>query len=270
MADQVNKGGSMEDLEAAEQAALGEFQVPEGHVLVTQDQLNAAKAQGKRSDRAKLAELQKQAAAFQQLRGEVSDLLESGLIEGVEDLSDFREKASSVINETKSEAEKSAALLKKQSKELSAAQAKAEQATLKFQQATIDRAIKDAAPPKSKTVSQGATNLIARLLADSASLDENDNVVVSMLVKDEDGTPEMKALTPEQAVAQLEQDVTNYGTLFVSTVNGGAGGEVIDGVKRNPEGAIDLGSLATTDAGFEKFMEIAAKNPEALLRTIDR
>jgi len=57
----------------------------------------------------------------------------------------------------------------------------------------------------------------------------------------------------------MESQPTKYGRYFRSTVNGGAGGETVDGVKRTPDGGVDFANM-----DFQKFQELAKKNPGLL------
>ena len=234
-------------------------------ITLTQSEYNAKLAGNKRKLQSDLAESKKKAAAYEALQQQVSEALQSGLFEGVETLDEFANAASSTISQLQSDAERYAAEQAKTTKALTAAQQAAEAATAKFNAAQIRQAVNNAAPIGDKVVSAGALDLVHMSLSQYAQVKDDDSVVFVMDVKDEDGNTVKAELTAAEAVSQMESNVSQYGTLFKSTVNAGAGGEIIDGVKRTPTGGIDLSNLS-----MEKFMELENKNPGAVAASLTR
>jgi hypothetical protein len=89
---------------------------------------------------------------------------------------------------------------------------------------------------------------------------ETGEVNVRWKVTDEEtGRTEEKLVPVKQALKDMEANPTKYGREFRSTVNGGAGGDTVDGVQRTPDGGLDFGRM-----DFNKFKELATKNPRLL------
>lgn len=233
-----------------------------GVLRLTQAELNAKMAENRRNLQKELEAAKAKAQAFDNLQGQVSELLGSGLIDGVEDLSDFRTKAGQTIEAFKTERQKFEEHSKKTAKELEAAKKQAEQFANRYNQAQISRTISDEAGPKA--ISPGALELIQLKLAQSCAVGEDGSVTVTMNVKDpESGKVGPKQMTVKEAVGLMESDVTNYGTLFKSTVNSGTGNQVVDGVKRTDNGNIDFENL-----DFEQFMQLQKKAPGAINKSL--
>lgn len=236
---------------------------PTAEPTFTQAELNAKLATHKRSLQNDLAAANKKATAFDSLQTQVSELLDSGLLDGVENLADFQDAAALTINELRPDAERHEAETQKSQKALQIAQEAATTATTKFNQASINQSINDACPIGTKAVSAGALNLIKMHLGQFADVQADDSVTFTMDVADEDGNVSSQKLTAEKAVQLMESNVTEFGTLFKATVNGGGGGEIVDGVKRTPTGQIDVETL-----DMEKFIELESKNPGAVAASL--
>lgn len=229
---------------------------------MTQAELNAKMAENRRNLQKDLEAAKSKAQAFDNLQSQVSELLGSGLIDGVEDLSDFRTKASQTIEAFKTERQKFEEQSKKSAKELETARKQAEQYANRYNQAQVSRTISDEAGPKA--VSPGALELIQLKLSQASAVGEDGTVTVTMNVKDpETGKVGPKQMTVKEAVSLLESDVTNYGTLFKSTVNSGAGGQVVDGIKKTDNGSIDFENL-----DFEQFMQLQKKAPGVIQKSL--
>lgn len=233
-----------------------------GILKMTQAELNAKMAENRRNLNKELESTRAKAQAFDNLQGQVSELLGSGLIDGVEDLSDFRTKATQTIEAFKTERQKFEEQSKKSAKDLEAARKQAETFANRYNQAQISRTISDEAGPKA--VSPGALELIQLKLSQSCAVAEDGSVTVTMNVKDvETGKVGPKQMTVKDAVTLLEADVTNYGTLFKSTVNSGTGNQVVDGVKKTDNGQIDFESL-----DYEQFLQLQKKAPGAIAKSL--
>jgi hypothetical protein len=227
---------------------------------IVNERVNAKLATHKRTLQAQLKEAQQKATAYDQLQGQVGELLESGLIDGVEDLGEFRQAAAETLDQYKSEAERLADEGKKQTKLLEDVTKRADDATSRYDKAMIRQGVIDEAV--NKVVSPGALRLVQQHLAEYAE-NTDKGVVFNYPVKDEEGKLVSTPMTAKQAVEAMEANVTDFGTLFKSTVTGGAGGEIVDGITQTSSGIIDFGNLS-----MEKYMELQSKNPGALAESL--
>ena len=76
---------------------------------------------------------------------------------------------------------------------------------------------------------------------------------------------ENKLVSATDALRSMEANPSKYGRYFKSTVNGGGGSETVDGVKRTADGNLDFANM-----DFQKFKELATKNPQALAEAADK
>lgn len=233
---------------------------PAAPVTFTQDQLNAKLAEHKRNLQRQLEATAGKAQAFDKLQAQVSELIQKGGFEGVEDLGGFAERFEATLNETRSKEEQAKSEAQKLKAALESAQKEANEVKSRWQKATIDRAIGDEAGPRA--VSAGAAELVRMKLAADAIVKDDGTVVIKQTLKNEEGKTYTKEVPVKEAVGQLEADVANYGSLFKATVNSGAGGAV-DGIRRTPEGAVDFSTMT-----FEKFMELSKKAPDVLAKSL--
>ena len=174
----------------------------------------------------------------------------------------FREAASQTIASARSEAEQAAARNKKIEADLKKANEVAEANRIKYESAMVERAISDSA---SELVvdghgREGALEYFQLKLSPHAKVQEDGSVLVDWKVLNEDtGRLEMKAVPVSEALRSMEAEPTKYGRYFRSTVNGGSGGETIDGIRRTPDGGLDFANM-----DFNKFQELRSKNPDLL------
>ena len=235
---------------------------------IPQEQLNAYLAKNRRNMQAELESAKAKAAAFDKLQTQVSDLLQSGIIDGVEDLESFREATSQTISEFKTEREKFESEKIKLSKDLEKATKTAAESKSKYEQAMIQRSISDNAAELvvEGAGREGAIEFFQLKLSSLAEVQEDGSVLVRWDVKDEEtGKVSQKMVQVKEALQAMESNPTKYGRYFRSTVNGGAGGETVDGVRRTSDGGIDFGNLS-----FEKFAELNRKNPAALASAAEK
>lgn len=233
---------------------------PERFTL-TQEELNAKFADHKRGMQRELAEARKKAQAFEALQGQVSDLLESGLIDGVEDLDDFRDAAAQTLHSFQSEKEQYEANQKQMAKKLEQATQEAAQSRQRYEHALIQRAITDDAADMvvDGPGREGAIEFFQLKLGQIAQV-KDDVVQVEWEVTDEEtGRTEKRFVPVKDVLKSMESNPTKYGRYFKSTVNGGDGGETVDGVKRTDDGSIDFANM-----DFNKFKELKQKNPQLL------
>lgn len=230
----------------------------------TQAEVDAIMAKNKRTLQQELEQARTKAAGFDELNNQVRQLLDSGLISDAENLSDFREQASATLERFKSEQEKLMDERTKQQKALEEAQKRAEQAQQRYNDAQALRAISDEAV--SKAEGPGAVELIQMKLKPLSEVNpETGEVTVRYPITDEDGNTQEKKVTVAEAIEAMEADVSRYGRLFKSTVNSGAGGGVVDGVKRNPDGRIDFSKMT-----MEQYLELQSKNPGLIEQAMSR
>jgi hypothetical protein len=227
---------------------------------IVNERVNAKLANHKRTLQTQLRDAQQKAAAYDQLQGQVGELLESGLIDGVEDLGEFRQAAAETLDKYKSETERLADEGKRSEKLLAETAKRAEEVTTRYDQAMIRQDVINEAVDK--VVSPGALKLVQQHLAAYAQ-NTDKGVVFNYPVANEEGADEVKPLTAKQAVEAMEANVSDFGTLFKSTVSGGAGDEVVNGVTRTPTGNIDFSNMS-----MDKYIELQSKNPGALAQTL--
>lgn len=269
MSDNLNNGGGDQGGDTGGDQGGNPNPNPQpGQITLTQAELDAKFAQHKRGLQRELAEAKQKAQAFEALQSQVSELLGSGLIDGVEDLEDFRNAASETINTAKSEAEREAAKNKKMEKELKAAQELASANQQRFEAAMIERSIMDSASDMvvDGAGREGALEYFQLKLGPKSKVQEDGSVLVEWNVTDEEtGRVENKLVPVKQALQSMESEPTKYGRYFRSTVNGGAGGETVDGVRRTADGNLDFANM-----DFAKFQELAKKNPALLKEAAEK
>jgi hypothetical protein len=238
----------------------------EDKITMTNAELNAKLKSHRLGLQRKLDAAEKRATGFDTMQNQVTDMLQSGIVDGIESegLDAFRQSVEQTIADHRSEADNLKAEAGKQAKALKSAEDRATTATNKFNMSTINQSITDEAADKA--YSAGALNLIRKELRDKATLDDSDVATFLMNVADEEGNVKPTRVSAKQAVEIMEADVTNFGPLFKSAVNSGAGTPVtVDGLKRNASGAIDLSKMT-----MEQFMEMEDKNPGLIEQSITR
>lgn len=234
-----------------------------------QDRINAAAAKNRRNMQRELAEARQKAQAFEALQGQVSELLESGIIDGVEDLSDFREAAANTLSQFRSEKEILERNQKAMERKLSQAQREAEESKARFERAMIERTIMDEASDLvvDGPGREGAVEYFQLKLGQLAEFNHaTGEVGVKWKVTDEEtGRTEDRIIPVKAALKDMEANPTKYGRYFRSTVNGGSGGETVDGVQRTSDGGLDFANM-----DFNKFKELATKNPALLEQAAEK
>lgn len=269
MADDNGGGDNGGDNGGDQGGNLATPTIPDGAIVFkSQAELDAKFAAHKRGLQQQLAAAQQKAQAFDSLQGQVSELLGSGLIDGVEDLEDFRSRASETIESARSEAEREAAKNKKMEKELKAAQELANLNQTRFESAMIERSISDSAADMvvDGPGREGALEYFQLKLGPKSKVQEDGSVLVEWKVMDEEtGRVENKLVPVKQALQAMESEPTKYGRYFRSTVNGGAGGETVDGIRRTADGNLDFANM-----DFAKFQALAKKNPALLREAADK
>lgn len=213
-------------------------------ITMTQEEYNARLAHHKRK-LAKEAEDNKK--AVNTLKSQMDELLKGRSID------EIREEIEETQTALKSAEERHAEEQERANNRLGEAEKARDEAISRYETATVDRAIIDEA--SGKATSPAAANLIRKELADRATVAEDGTVTVKMMVE-KDGVKAPAQVSVAEAVSMLEADVSNWGPAFKSTVNGGAGGEVVDGVRRTASGNPDFESMT-----MEQFIEIQNKNP---------
>lgn len=240
-------------------------------ITYTQAELDAAMAKNRRGVQAKLAEAEKKAKAYDALQSKVSGFLNEGGEggEGYQDLDHFREATDTILRDTQSEVE----TLRQQSddmmKKLNAANERADTASAQYANAMIQRQIADDAADLvvEGHGREGAVEYFQLKLGNVAEFNaETGAVGVRWKVTDaETGRTEEKVVPIKQALKDMEANPSKYGRYFRSTVNGGAGGETVDGVQRSPDGGLDFGRM-----DFQKFKELANKNPQLMKEAAEK
>jgi hypothetical protein len=232
-------------------------------ITLTQPELDAMMAKNRRSVQQQLTEAQNKAQAFDALHGKVSELLDSGLIDGVEDLDGFRTAAEEVISRHRSESETLKRNQSAMESKLTKAMKDAEDSRSRYATAMVQRQIADDAAELAVDGPgrEGAIEFFQLKLGQLAQFNhETGEVGVKWKVTDDEtGRTEEKVVPIKQALKDMEANPSKYGRYFRSTVNGGAGGETVDGVQRTPDGGLDFAKM-----DFNKFKELSKKNPRLL------
>lgn len=269
MADELNGGGEGGDNTQDPNANEGGGGDPKPVVIqMTQKELDAKMAHHKRGLQRELAEAKQKAGAFDSLQGQVSELLKSGIIDEVDDLEDFRTAASQTIEEARSETERELAKNQKMEVKLKEANERADSNQQRFEAAMIQRAISDSAADLvvEGHGREGAVEYFQLKLSSHCQVGDDGTVAIKWDVKDEDtGRVESKSVPIKEALQAMEAQPTKYGRYFRSTVNGGAGGETVDGIGRTSDGNVDFANM-----DFQKFKELAKKNPGLLADSAEK
>jgi len=235
---------------------------PPGTITLTQAELDTMMANNRRNQSKRIQELEAEAQRGKDLNARVSDLLDSGIIDGVGDLDEFRSEAAKIVDQAKSDKERFEAAQSKSAKDLKAAQEVAELNQLKYESAMIERSISDdaAGVVVEGQGREGALEYFQLKLGPKSKVQEDGTVLVDWKVMDEEtGKMTDKQVPVKVALQSMEAEPTKYGRYFKSTVNGGAGGETVDGIGRTADGNLDFANMP-----FEKFQELKSKNPNAL------
>jgi len=236
---------------------------PDQNVIkLTHEQLNAKLANNKRDLRRQLQEAQAKAKGFEQLKTKVDELLESGLIDGVEDLDEFRDSVSATLDQFKTEKERFEIEQANTAKQLKEAMQRAEIADGRYKTSMIDQAIQDEGA--GRVDKPGDLRFVKMYLNQFAKADLDGKVWFEMEVE-EDGKTLTRNLSTKEAMDVMEANPSEFGKLFKSTVNSGAGDETqVDGVFRTATGDIDFANM-----DFEKFNELMDKSPSTVAHAIN-
>jgi hypothetical protein len=92
----------------------------------------------------------------------------------------------------------------------------------KYREEKLERIIRDHVEPRA--VSPAAATILARELLYKAEMDDNDVVTVRMQVV-ENGQEIWRDVSPAEAVALMDENVADWGTLFKSRAASGVGGK---------------------------------------------
>lgn len=235
-----------------------------GSITLTQSELDTMMAKNRRGVQAQLVEAEKKAKAYDALQAKVSAFLEGGEgKEGFEDLDHFRESTNTILAQTRTEAENLRRNQSAMEQKLAEAKKAEEESRSRYANAMIQRQIADDAAELvvDGAGREGAIEYFQLKLGQLAQFNaETGEVGVKWKVTDATtGKTEDLIIPVKQALKDMESNPSKYGRYFRSTVNGGAGGETMDGVQRTPDGGMDF-----TKMDFNKFKELAKKNPRLL------
>ena len=219
----------------------------------TQAEFDAKMAAHKRGLQRELAAAREQAANAGELKSQVQQLLDLGIVPDGSNLDDLSTALDGLLTD-KERYERDAAA---KASELEAASAKASEFETLFRNSTREQAL--SAAMNGRVVNDGAAELVQLLLKDKAVYGDDHSVTFKMSVKGEDGKVTEQQLSATEALNALEAMPSKYGTLFKSTVNAGPGGTLPDGTPKNSDGTIDMSSMT-----YEQFADLADNNPKAL------
>jgi hypothetical protein len=265
--EQVGEQQEQQSQESSQEAGAQQEQQEQqqkGPEMFTREEMNANIAKNRRQMQKELKEAQQQATAYQRLQGQVSELLGSGLIDGVEDLSEFRTQAQQTIEQFRTEAEKRETEQKTLEKSLEETAKQADQYKQRYEAAQVNRSIADEAG--AKALDEGALELIQMKLSPLSEVQEDGSVLVNWDITDEEtGKIVRRRIPVKDAVERMEAHPTKYRGLFRATVNGGTGGEQVDGVRRTSEGEIDLANMS-----YQQHLEMRKKNPGLIEKALEK
>lgn len=241
---------------AAPQTITSIDQIPQA----LRNQLEASHKRGLQSDIAKLQAENQQLHGLKDQTAQLFDLLGDKVqFEEGSDLGDVANQIGGTLDSLQTEKQKMEAANKKQAELLTAAQKEAAD----FQNRYHDTLIMNDLYSQlggDRAVSPKAAELIAKELKSIAAVNDSGEVGFKMPVTDENGHTAEQVISAKDAVATLESQ-KEWAAFFKSTVNSGAGGEVVDNVKRSGDGTVDLAALA---ADPQKYFEIMEKNPQLI------
>lgn len=211
----------------------------------TQEQVNKMLAEDKRKHKAQL----------EKTESNLAEILESKNLSEAE-RAKAEEAREDILKQLRTKEEQARLDKKKLEIEyegrLSAAEKRAKEAEAKYEDATITRALQDAA------VAEDAFNpsvLVTYLKGDTKFRDGN--VIVSVPIVKEDGSVEEGAMTPAEAVKHMKDDPERFGGLFKSNIVSGVGGSGSPNSGKN--GKVDVRKITTAE-----YMRLRKENPAAL------
>lgn len=238
-------------------------------ITMTQAELDSRMARNRRGVQNKLDELTPKAQAFDVLNSQVQNMIESGLVDGVENIDEFKDAVENVIRSTRSEAENAKRDMESLTVKLKKAEEAREASASQYANAMISRQISDDAADLvvEGPGREGAIEYFQLKLGQLAKFDsETGEVGVNWKVTNEDtGRVEDAVVSVQQALKAMEANPSKYGRYFRSTVNSGDGGEVLDGVKRTSDGGIDFSTMSPA-----KQRELMKTNPGLLKEAAEK
>lgn len=251
-----SQGGAIPEATANE-ASANEASAQE-QAQPSQAMLNAVAAKNRRAMQRELAEAKKKAATFDEFNAVVREMSENPDANPLDFISQLQE----VADKAKSEEQLAKENIIGMEKKLTAAQQEAAENRQRYESAMVQRSISDSAAEMvvDGLGREGALEYFQLKLGPKSQVNEDGSVVVEWPVVNENtGKTETQLIPVKQALQAMEAEPTKYGRYFRSTVNGGAGGETIDGINRTPDGGIDFANM-----DFHKFQELSKKNPALL------
>lgn len=212
----------------------------------TQDEFNNALAADKRAHQAQYQKLERQLQSTLESAKLTSD--ERAKLE--ESLDEVRKQLRSKEEQAKLDRKK---LEDEYNGKLTAAEKRAADAERRWQDTTIERALRDAA------AAEDAFNpdILVTVLRGRTKLTEDKPTVEFDTVNDKGETVTL-LLSPAEAVKRLKDDHARYGNLFKSNVVGGIGGTGSSGT------ALSKGKVDVTKISMEEYMKRRKENPASL------
>lgn len=250
----------LEEVQNAVDEVQESGKVDKGDLPQSHSQLNAILSKHRKNLQKELNETKQQASerekAFLDLKSQVEKFTEGQPVD------EFMKGVEETLSLLDSEADKKDREAKKTAKSLAEAQERANSFESRYNKAMFWQAVREAAG--AKAVSDAAVRLIGRELEDKYTVTDDGQVVFRMKLADEDGEFEERDVEAREAVEALEKDVSNFGTLFKSTVNSGLGSET-DGMTRTKEGKVDVMGM-----DYGEFRKLKRENPELYKDLINR
>jgi len=213
--------------------------------MLTQEEFSKALAEDKR----------KHQAQYQKLESQLQSTLESAKLTG-EERTKLEESLEDVRKQLRSKEEQARVEKKRLEDEytgkVSAAEQRAVAAEKRWQDATIERSLRDAA------AAEDAFNpdILVTVLRSKTKLVE-DKPTVEFDTVNEKGESVTLLLSPLEAVKKLKDEPAKYGGLFKSGVVGGVGGSTSGGLPNG--GKVDVKKIP-----MDQYMKLRKENPAAL------
>ncbi len=212
-------------------------QIEMGHKKGLQAELVAAKEQ-----LTNLNTLRENVSGFMEMLGSSVQLPEGS------DLGDVAAQISGTLSTLQTDKEKAEAATLKQSELLVIAQKQAADNLASLHSTLVFNDLNAEIMGNDRATSKMTGKCLADQLSKFAKIGDQNAVTYEMDVTDENGHTAKQAIEVKQAVSILEADV-EWKDFFKSTVNSGAGGDVIENVQRTNDGSPDLAALASSEDG---------------------
>ncbi|HUY88978.1 MAG TPA: hypothetical protein VMV10_09610 [Pirellulales bacterium] len=208
-------------------------------------------------DKALAADKRAHQAQYQRLEQQLQSTLENAKLTG-EERTKLEESLEGVRKQLRTKEEQAKVEKKKLEEDftgkISAAEQRAVTAEKKWQDSTIEQALRDAASAGDAF----NADIVVTVLRSQTKLVDDKPMVDFISVDPETGESTVLQMAPREAVKKMKEDAPRYGNLFKSGVVGGIGGS--GGAGALPNG----GRVNIKDVPMDQYMKLRKENPAAL------